>query len=106
MLVPLDLDWRCVDGATLQIASRERLASHPQLAWYDIGRDQRQQLDAWQARVEAAVQAAGHRAAETTTIKYDDASGRLLVRQSPAVHRALLVGAEGLIRLATPAPRR
>jgi hypothetical protein len=106
VLMPLDLDWRCVDGATLQIASRERLASNPQLAWYDIGQNQRQQLEAWYARVEAAVQGAGHRAADATTIKYDDASGRLLVRQSPAVHRGLVAAAEGLIRSATPAPRR
>jgi hypothetical protein len=89
VLLPLDADWRCVDGKTLQIAAREHLADRAVIAWYRVGVDQQPQLAAYREQVAEAVRAAGNRAAGSTVVRYDAPSGRLAVRQSAAVHRLL-----------------
>jgi hypothetical protein len=37
LLAPLDLAWRIVDGRTIEVVTRERLARHPELEVYPVG---------------------------------------------------------------------
>jgi hypothetical protein len=94
-LEPLGLAWWAVDGATIQITSREALDEIHRIEFYQIPKPVRDQFSSGDALLETLQgELREEVGAEVTTseqlhMQLDKPSRRLIVRGTPAVHRYL-----------------
>jgi hypothetical protein len=96
VLEPLGLTWWAIDGQTIQITSRDKLASLGQIEFYAVPRPTREQYAGAAELLTALHQVVSEIDADVgvpsdaaTRIELDRPTGRLMVLASPAVHRRL-----------------
>jgi hypothetical protein len=95
ILEPLGLAWWAVDGATIQITSREALDEIQRVTFYNIPKSVLDQFKSGSAlletlRTELGDQVGRHVIAdEQLTMQLDKPSRRLIVRGTPVIHRHL-----------------
>jgi hypothetical protein len=94
-LEPLGLAWWAVDGATIQITSREALSEIQRVEFYEIPKQMRDQFANGSALIESLRTELSERigaeavGAEQLCMQLDKPSRRLIVGGTPAVHRYL-----------------
>ncbi|HYO23960.1 MAG TPA: hypothetical protein VEQ85_03340, partial [Lacipirellulaceae bacterium] len=106
-LAPLELDWRIVDGRTIEITSAEKVRSEPQLGIYMLkalpasagDRSASNAAAADQATMQAHVQKLVAQQGASAGVAFDGAHGVLMVLAPAADQRRLVgwLGAEGFL---------
>jgi predicted RNA-binding Zn-ribbon protein involved in translation (DUF1610 family) len=109
LLAPLDLAWRIVDGRTIEVVTRERLARHPELEVYPVGDLVADDPEGERliANVVAALRLAGPDADAARPLYFDAEGGCLLAALPQPAQQALesLLGRWRSEREQPPAPR-